>query len=457
MSEKHDVIFVVLDSARKDRVSAFGGDRETTPALDDVASEATTYENALVPAPWTLPSHCSMFTGLYPSEHGVTNGFTDRNLQLSPEIPTITELLAGRGYATAGFSNNPWVGKLSGLNRGFDRFVEWDLEISQEDPSAEYTLSDRAYSKLHTWMGRAASQPQVVLKRRFFTSNLVDRARRWITDTADRPSYTFMNLMEAHSPYYPPKSAFRELGLETPGLTEPRTLNARLLAYILGKSDLAPEHRERVMEYLDASLRYQDGQLERLVSDLRSRGLYDDALIVICADHGKTLGEYDRDATPPHYTRDINVDVPLLIKWPNQRRGEHVETPVELVELFDVIRDSVDASAEPGLTRRPDGALVEDYVPHTGRDATDVERWRVLADESRKYVRSEGGEEYLFERGTRETQIHATEGELARYRDRLAARVDGLSESTGSTSEEAATEDLGETVEGQLQDLGYLS
>lgn len=452
MSEKHDVIFVILDSVRKDRVSAYGHHRETTPAFDALAAEATIYGNAYTPAPWTLPSHCSMFTGRFPSEHGITNGFTDRNLELSSRFPTIAEVLTDEGYATAGFSNNPWVGKLSGLNRGFDRFVEWDLEISRSRPSTDHRLREAAYSRFHSLLGRAAGQPQAVLKRRFFTSNLIDRSKRWMLETENRSRFTFLNLMEAHSPYYPPGDAFGELGLDPPGSIESRTLNARLLAYIMGKSDLSPERRERVLEFYDASLRYQDGKLDELLALLRSRGMFDDAMIVVCADHGKTLGDFDRDGIPPHYVRDINVNVPLLIKWPNQRRGKRVDAPVELVDLFGAMSTPGDSRELPA---RDEGALVEDHVPHTARSTTDVVRWRVLADRSNKYVQSEQGDEFLFESRTDETMVDVGPQGFDRFRDRLRDRVDRL-ESPSSTMGEA-DEGLHGGIEGQLRDLGYLS
>lgn len=451
MPDHHDVLFVVLDSARKDRISAYDHDRETTPALDAIADGATTYENAYTPAPWTLPSHCSFFTGRFPSEHGITNGFTDRSLQLPEEFPTVTERLAEKGYRTAGFSNNPWVGKLSDLNRGFDRFVEWDLEISRSNGEDTHRSRDRLYSKLHTALGRAGGQPHALLKRRFFTSNLVERASRWLSEDDPRPTFTFMNLMEAHSPYYPPRSAFRELDLNPPGPIEPRVLNVRLLAYVLGKADLSPQRRQRVMEFYDASLRYQDRKLGELVERLRAEGRYDDTLLVICADHGKTLGDYDRDATPSHYLRDINVNVPLVVKWPGQREGERVETPVELADLFEVMAGAGDQR----LARHEEGALVEDHLPHTGRSATDVDQWRVLADSSGKYVRGEDGQEFLFDRGDGEKLLVPDEADLEPYRERLDRRVDALD--SHSRDEEDAEDDLGGSVEKQLEDLGYLN
>lgn len=153
-----DVLFLVLDSARRDRVSAYGHDRPTTPTLDTLTNEATVFEHAYVPAPWTLPSHCSMFTGLYPSEHGVTSAYTDQGFGLPSGVSTLAEQLTERGYHTAGFSNNPWVGQLSGLDRGFEEFVEWDLEISRS-ANPIHGRRGRLYSGLHTALGHASRQP----------------------------------------------------------------------------------------------------------------------------------------------------------------------------------------------------------------------------------------------------------------------------------------------------------
>lgn len=286
-----DILFLILDSMRKDRVSCYGHDRETTPTLDEVASTATQYDNAYTPTPWTLPSHCSMFTGLMPSEHGITNGFKDGDLRLSSELPTLAERLSESGYRTAGFSNNPWVGNLSGLDRGFDEYVEWDLQITRRDETAIHDRVDELCSKAHWFVGHAARRPAFLLKRPYFTSSLVDRAKRWLTTTADddAPTFTFLNLMEAHSPYFPPDEAFEALGLDTPGPIEPRVLNTKLLAYVFGSMELDPEQRERVMEYYDACLRYQDRKVAELFRTLKDQNAFDDTLVVVCSDHGRRL------------------------------------------------------------------------------------------------------------------------------------------------------------------------
>ncbi|QLH84916.1 sulfatase [Halosimplex pelagicum] len=447
MSESPNVLFLVLDSARRDRVSAYGHDRETTPTLDRLAEEAVVYDNAFAPAPWTLPSHWSMFTGRFPSEHGVTNGFVDEGLQNPDGLDTIAEQFSREGYRTAGFSNNPWVGKLSGLDRGFDEFVEWDLEISR-DGDQETRTRDAVYSRLHSLLGRAAGQPQVLLKRRFFTSNLVTRAERLLSDGDDRPKFLFMNLMEAHSPYYPPRDAFQQLGLETPNPVESRLLNVRLLAYVLGKAGLSAANRERVMEFYDASLRFQDQQLARIVETLKREGVFDETLLVVCADHGKTLGEYDRDAVPPHYLRDINTNVPLLVKPPGETELDRVEAPFELTAIPELLTGGDLRAGVPdeGV------ALVEDHIPHTAAESKTVTRWRTVADESHTFVQSEEGEEYLLRR---DEDRFSDDDELKRtYRDRFDERLSELSFESRAT--DATDGPIEGSVQGQLKDLGYI-
>lgn len=451
--EQPDVLFVILDSMRRDRVSTYGHRRKTTPTLDALADSASTFENAFTPAPWTLPSHCSMFTGLFPSEHGITNGFTDRSLRLPEEHTTVTERLDDRGYHTAGFSNNPWVGQLSGLDRGFDEYVEWNLEISEETDSKLHTDRERLYSRGNKLLGHASRQPLFALKRPFFTSSLTDRATRWFERTSDddRPTFTFMNLMEAHSPYFPPKDAFRKLGLQPPNAIEPRLLNTKLLAYVLGKRELEGEERERVLEFYDAALRYQDAKLNELLTMLSEQGRLEDTLVVVCADHGKTLGDYPRDGTPPHYVRDINVNVPLVIKWPGQTDAERVEAPVQLADLPEVLLGD---AADGASWADDDLAMTEDHIPHTGRTSEPVTQWRVLSDAEFKYARSEDGEEFVFDRTDGERVVDADEEMLAEARRQLDERVEGLQESAGIDDE--AGGELGSDVEAQLEDLGYL-
>lgn len=447
--EQPDILFVVLDSARPDRLSSYGHHRSTTPALDTFARQATVFEQAYTPAPWTLPSHASMFTGLMPSEHGVATWFSDRPTRLPEDVATIATELSEAGYLTAGFSNNPWVGSLTGLDRGFEEFVEWDLEISSSTRPRLHTRTDQLYSRLHSALGTAHRQPIVLLKRRFFTKRLVKRAIRWLDETRDdgQPRFTFLNLMEAHSPYYPSRHAFNSLGLDTPGLLESRLLNTRLLAYTMGRSSLTESQFERIFDYYDASLRYQDRYVGALFEALRSAGSMEDTMVVVCADHGKTLGEFDRDSIPPHYLRWTNTDVPLIIKQPGQDHGRQIEQPAELVRLYEVLNEPTNP---PSAALTADGhALVEEYSPHTGRSATEPTCWRALIDGKYRYIRQRDGTGHLFRHG----EPVGDEPSLRVWLDNaLDGRVDQLEPASGALVAERPAD----AVERQLSDLGYL-
>lgn len=94
MGSQPDVIFLVLDGLRKDRLSIFGHERETSPNLDAFAEEAIVFENAYTPGPWSLPAHTSMLTGLYPSEHGMMNVLSNESVVITDGRATLADALA---------------------------------------------------------------------------------------------------------------------------------------------------------------------------------------------------------------------------------------------------------------------------------------------------------------------------------------------------------------------------
>lgn len=122
MKRQPDIVFLVLDTQRLDRLSCYGYPLETSPHLDAFAADATRFTNAFAAAQWTIPSHSSMFTGLYPTAHTTVQSSS----RLPDSIPTLAERLRAGGYHTAAFCNNPLVGVVNnGLRRGFDSFLNY--------------------------------------------------------------------------------------------------------------------------------------------------------------------------------------------------------------------------------------------------------------------------------------------------------------------------------------------
>jgi choline-sulfatase len=452
MSETPPVVFVVLDGTRKDRLSLYGHDRETSPNLDALASDAVVFENAYTPASWSLPAHTSMFSGLYPSEHGINNVFSGEPFGSPETLETLSTELSAAGYRTGGFSANPWLGKNSGLDTGFDLFVEWDLELSTVPEDWSTTQRDRLFSTLHSVLGKASQQPLALLKDDFFTDRLFDTAVRWITDDAV-PAYSFLNVMGSHTPYYPSRDAFEDLDLERPSLLEPRLLNAKIVKDQLQGEGTAVSNTERIREYYDSTIRSQDERLGTFLDRLRANGVYDDALIIVTADHGKTLGEFDRNADPSHTLRDINVNVPLVVKFPEQRHHQRVSDPFEMVNIGEFVFAD-DPHPTLGESATSQYALVEDYVPHTADEPKEVTQWRALTDGQTKYVVDDSGTEYLLE-GTGPAESLITDRpRLEEMRAAMETKLSSLDSGEPAGTQETA--ELDEEVKSQLKDIGYL-
>ena len=120
MTSRPDIVLLVLDTQRVDRLSCYGCSPETSPYIDALAADATIFRHAASPASWTVPAHASMFTGHYPSLHHTVQSYS----VLPKTLPTLAERLRDSGYFTAAFCNNPLVGVVNnGLRRGFLSFL----------------------------------------------------------------------------------------------------------------------------------------------------------------------------------------------------------------------------------------------------------------------------------------------------------------------------------------------
>ena len=162
-----DILLLVLDTQRVDRLSCYGYPKPTSPNLDAFAQESTRFSRAISPAQWTIPSHASLFTGLYPSAHGVLQSYQ----VLLPNIPTLAERLQAGGYFTAGFCNNPLVGIINnGLRRGFYSFLNYSGWLTERPNQAGVRSG---------WIGRY---------RQFFKRNLAN-ALRWFQDSFARSEW----------------------------------------------------------------------------------------------------------------------------------------------------------------------------------------------------------------------------------------------------------------------------
>jgi arylsulfatase A-like enzyme len=320
-----DVLLVVLDTVRADRLSTYGHVRATSPQLDLLAEAGVVFEDVTAPASWTWPSHASLFTGLPPWKHGahMQAGFAGAStpegeqgtMPLDPKLPTLAETLGAAGYQTVALSANPYLEPKLGLMRGF---------------------------------GRAEVLPD---------KEVVAQAEALLQTKGDAPLFVFVNLMRAHAPWGlspAPWSAQHEALLIGDSAPEFVKKYRRASPFMLdlyqekvpgegtgferlqrGELVLTAAEHALIMDLYDGELAAADYQLSRIVSAWTAQR--PEGVVIVTSDHGELMGEHGLwehgKTVYPELTR-----VPLVIAAPGRLPAGHREQmPVQLHDLYPTI------------------------------------------------------------------------------------------------------------------------
>ncbi|GAB4475778.1 MAG: sulfatase [Anaerolineae bacterium] len=366
--KRPNIIFLVLDTHRAERMSIYGYHKDTTPVIGELSEGATVFDWAIAPAAWTIPSHAAMFTGLYGTVHQANQSFT----ALPRSIPTLAELLQKAGYDTVGFCNNPLVGVLdNGLKRGFAEFFNY----SGTFPDVPAIADESVYRKAIQATSRMLQKISIPIERKFGQSPLLLKlammplfvpfwtrlgkfkgdTKQSLTDVADylryhratageRPLFMFINMMETHLPYYPPRKV---LDKWVPYLRKDREardflqrFNTQSYRWVAPMIEPFTEMQHAVLQDVyDAEIAYQDRQLRRVFRYLRRSGELENTLLVIVSDHGESHGEHDFMG---HAFVNYNevVRVPLIIHYPEAfPAGMRVGHNISTRRIFHTILD----------------------------------------------------------------------------------------------------------------------
>jgi len=395
-----NVLLMVLDTVRAESLSLYGYDRPTTPNLNRLAARAIRFDQARSTAPWTLPSHASLFTGRWPHELGV-----GETKPLDRAHPTLAEALAGRGYTTAGFiANTFFCNHWFGLARGFGHYDDYYEE--QAAVSVEEALRCSSLGRLAV---QILSDPFGGVQRRRKDASRINAAfLSWLDRKGDdgRPFFAFLNYFDAHGPFTPPEGAARPFG-RPPATPEEEALIREWDAR--SRSGLSDDQIALARDSYDDCLAYLDDQVGRLFDELERRGVLDDTLIVLTSDHGEELGEHDL-VGHGRSLYDQETRVPLLLFLPGGARGgEAVGEAVSLRDVPATVLDvlGLDASEFPGesLAERPSAeSPVLTEVRIKDAISTNPNRppaWRgpmsgVVA-EGLSYIRNADGREELYD------------------------------------------------------------
>jgi len=276
---KPNVLLIVLDTVRSKSMSLYGYERTTTPFLDKLSAQSLVFDNAIATAPWTLPTHASIFTGKY--HHEMTTTWAD---PLDQTHPTLAEYFRDSGYRTGAFVGNfNFCGYESGLGRGFD--IHRDYEIS----AAQLFYSSALFRTIFdaVWFREMIGYHDLINRKYAKTVN--EEFISWlVSDNVGSPFFAFLNYYDAHQPYMPPTSFKNRFGH-----TEPRGKfrYQQNLVEVSNWPDLSDAQKQAEQNGYDAGIAYLDAQIEALFADLSQKKLLENTIVVVTSDHGEQFGE----------------------------------------------------------------------------------------------------------------------------------------------------------------------
>jgi arylsulfatase A-like enzyme len=395
-----NILLITLDTTRADRLGAYGYRLGRTPRLDRFAFEGVLFEQAVAPAPMTLPSHASLFTALYPFAHGVrTNG----SFHLGETFPTLATALRGAGYRTAAFVSAFSLDRRYGLSLGFDHYDD-RLEAAPRRANLELERrGDRTALAAGEW---------------------VEQHVRGSTGTA---FFVWLHLYDPHEPYEapPPYGA-----------------------------DFADRPYDGEVAFADAVVGGVLDRLDRL--DVRRS-----TIVAVAGDHGESLGEHG-EATHAMFVYESAIRVPLMVRWPGHiGESSRVREPVRLVDVAPTLLDLAGVPALAGvhgwslvpLVRRtgagPPSAYSETYFPLFSLNWAPL---RSIRDDRWKFIDAPSPELYDLA-----NDPHEQANLAAREASRAVALRRALDLMTGGREGVMATRKMDRETTEMLAALGYIS
>lgn len=286
-TRKSNLLLITLDTVRTDRLSCYGSTILTTPALDRIAERGVLFEQAIAPAPMTLPSHATVMTGLYPQRHGVrANGA----FRLSNRAITLAEILRNNGYRTAAVIGSFILDSSYGLSQGFDYYDDEMVSSPADIP------------------GSQGQQGQLMKITPRPASEVTSRSLSWLARAADKPFFLWIHYYDPHYPYEPP-----------------------------------PPYSDTFADDLyTGEIAFVDDNVDRILDMLEEKKLLDQTLIIVASDHGEGLGDH-REKTHSVFVYEPMIRVPFIISQPEHLpAGKRIDVPVSLADILPTVLDLFD-------------------------------------------------------------------------------------------------------------------
>lgn len=441
MSDNKNVIVLVLDSLRKDRLSIHNDEVDFTQNFEEIAGGSKVFRNAVANAPWTLPSTASMFTGEYPWEHGATHEKTS----LNTDKKVLAERFQEEGYRTKVITPNTWISPSIGTVDGFDE-VENFLGLAGRGPvQTVFEKSTEIFNWLDEGTRKKVAYIANVVFEKFTTVDLcksretTDETKKFLENVEDEDFFLFVNLMSAHEPYDPgdPPQEY----LDRHGVEDISQVPSTEREFFNDGYD-----QDELEKAYDASVDYTDDLVGEIHDTLRNEGLDEDTVFVLLGDHGQAVG---KDEVYGHQftVMDRVVDVPMMVYGEDTGSKEDI---FELRQLYDLVPHLAGFNEEPGEIEEVKGSyefpeFFVGVIPEEKRDKYD-RKFRFVKTEDRNIVKS------ITRSGEESYSMYDSDGEEIEVEEDMKRKVDGI----GDVSESEDQDIDDEEVKQRLEDLGYM-
>jgi arylsulfatase A-like enzyme len=441
----YNVLLISLDTLRADHLSCYGYKRATSPRIDEVAKEGVLFENAVAASNWTVPSHMSMLTSLYPSWHGVET----TKSHLGDAVPTLAQVLAKQGYTTAAFVTGSSLDHKFGFSHGFQLYDDFtaismcETNLFEDHPANSTTVFDVPTDHVIT--------------------NL---ATLWLKKHGQEKFFLFLHYWDCHSDYIPPAPYDRLFDPGYKGKENGRNVFDREKEI---ESGIAPRDLAHLMALYDGEIAHTDDHVGQVLQLLREMGLAEKTLLIIVADHGEGFLEHGKIFHGNTLFEEL-IHVPLILRLPGViPAGRRIKDNVSQVDLMPTVLrllgvpqpeglQGIDLSgACRGLGGLPDRILFSesayDVLPRSLRAA----RWgpyKLIQQRGRPpmplLVVGEGGESDAEKAGLDDKQRHKLEDVLTKA---IATAGPSGSEAPNRAAEPAK---MDEATLRRLKSLGYV-
>jgi arylsulfatase A-like enzyme len=321
----YNVLLISLDTLRADHLSCYGYKRSTSPRIDQVAKEGVLFENVVAASNWTVPSHMSLLTSLYPSAHGVEN----ESMCLGEGVPTLAQVLENHGYTTAAFVTGDMLNHGYGFQRGFQLYDDFTAKLM---------------CKMNLFEDHAANKAGLNdVPTDHVITNL---AALWLRQHRQEKFFLFLHYWDCHADYIPPPPYDRQFDPGYTGKENGRRIYERQREI---EARFAPRDFAHLIALYDGEIAHTDDHVGQVVRLLRDMGLARKTLLIIVSDHGEGFLEHGM-VTHGNSLFEELIHVPLILRLPGViPPGRRIKENVSQVDLMPTVLGLLGIAPPPGL------------------------------------------------------------------------------------------------------------